>query len=109
MNDGYLTRILSYDPLSPEENNRLAMLAQEGNAQARDLVVLSNSRLVKQLLSKYNCSEFERDDLMQEGLCGILKAIDTYDETKSAFSTLCLLLDSGNDSERYTNYGRFSL
>lgn len=87
MNDGYLTRILSYDPLSPEENNRLAMLAQEGNAQARDLVVLSNSRLVKQLLSKYNCSEFERDDLMQEGLCGILKAIDTYDETKSAFST----------------------
>ena len=49
MNDGYLTKILSYDPLSPEENNRLAMLAQEGNAQARDLVVLSSSRLVKQL------------------------------------------------------------
>ena len=87
MNNEILTELLNYKPLSNEENNRLAVLAQKGDPQARDLVVLSNSRLVKQQISQYNSSELDEDDLMQEGLCGILKAITTYDETKSSFST----------------------
>lgn len=87
MNDEISAEIFNYKPLSNEENNRLAILAQKGDAKARDLVVLSNSRLVKQQISKYNCSEFDQDDLMQEGLYGILKAITTYDATKSSFST----------------------
>lgn len=107
MNKLISQEILEHGILSTEENNRLAILAQQGDDEAKDMVVLNNLRLVVQQVSRYKRKEEDTDDLFQDGVCGLLRAITTYDETKSSFTThavfwiRAMILKSFRDMEEF--------
>lgn len=87
MNVLVLNNLYEHEILSPEENNRLAILAKNGDVEAKDKVVLNNLLLIKRVVNKYKQSDKEYDDLFQTGAYGILRAINTYNEEKGLFST----------------------
>lgn len=87
MNNLISNEISDHNVPDSSENDRLAILAQNGDSNARDQLVLNNLRLVIQLVNKYKQREEDDDDLIQDGICGVLRAINTYNSEKSAFST----------------------
>ena len=50
-------------------------------------LVTDNMHLVYYLINKYYPTFAGNEDVMQEGMLGLCKAADTYDESKSVFST----------------------
>lgn len=73
--------------LSKEEQTELAIKAREGNIEARNRLVVSNLRFIKQMAKKYIRDGISFDDLVDEGIFGMMEAIKDYDETKGAFTT----------------------
>lgn len=79
-----------YPLLSPEEELRLAVACKAGDQEARDTLIQSNVRLVFKLAQKYWSSKKARssfsgntwdasiDDLIQDGMVGLITAIDSY-------------------------------
>lgn len=60
----------------------------ENDQQARDLLVSHNLRLVRKVASRYIWSKLELADLIQEGVIGLMTAIEKFDYTKGfSFST----------------------
>ncbi len=53
--------------------------SQEGDMEARDLVVEGNLKLVLSVIKKFNNRGENLDDLFQVGAMGLLKAIDNFD------------------------------
>lgn len=63
-------------------------LSKEGNNEALTLIITRYKPAVEVLASKYSDSPIERDDLIQEGMIGLLAAIKSFDCSKgSAFRT----------------------
>ena len=56
--------------------------ARNGDASARHSLIEHNLRLVAHIVKKYNTSERETDDLISIGTIGLIKAIDTFDNSK---------------------------
>jgi len=53
-------------------------------------IAVRHSNLVKRYLRMFKVPRFypgDKEDLLQVGMIGLLRAIETYDETKSAFET----------------------
>lgn len=87
MNKEILKSMSDTDILDKEENNMLAILAKNGDKKAKEKLILHNCKIIIKL-AKTLCSNFLlEDDLFNEGIIGILSAIETYDDTKSSFST----------------------
>lgn len=60
----------------------------EDDQRARDLLVSHNLRLVRKIASRYFWSKLELADLIQEGVIGLMTAIEKFDYTKGfSFST----------------------
>lgn len=73
--------------LDKEENNRLAILAKNGDEKAKEKLILHNCKIISKL-AKTLCSNVSlEDDLFNEGVIGLLSAIETYDDSRSSFST----------------------
>ncbi len=69
-------------PLSQEdEKHYLQQYKQNGDKNARELLIKHNLRLVAHIVKKYQSSE-DSDDLISTGTIGLIKAIDTYDDEK---------------------------
>lgn len=68
-----------YEPIAKEDTYRLINQAQNGDRNARELIVTQNIGLVKNLAMKYASAYYEPDDLMQVGFVGLVKAIDRFD------------------------------
>ena len=64
--------------LDEKEKRRLLKLAREGDAEARDALVLGNLRLVLSVVSKFSQKKEGADDLFQVGCIGLIKAIDNF-------------------------------
>ena len=63
--------------------------------QNTPLVHYFANRNCNQVYNGYNCPKIEKDELVQEGMYGLLRAIDKYDPKKGdKILNLCLLLDS---------------
>ena len=74
--------------LSREEETRLAKLAFEGDAEAKQQLVNANLRLVVSIAKKYNYSALEFLDLIQEGNLGLMKAAEKFEYKRGhKFST----------------------
>lgn len=56
--------------------------ARNGDVSARHSLIEHNLRLVAHIVKKYNTSERETDDLISIGTIGLIKAIDTFDNSK---------------------------
>lgn len=62
-----------------EEELELGRRAQEGELEARNLLIESNMKLVESLWKPYERPGRKEDDIKQDGFLGMLKAVDTYD------------------------------
>lgn len=69
------------------EDAMLVSSAQQGDSLAFALLIHRYSRMMNSYIGTLAVSESAREDLLQEGLIGLLKAVRTYDEGKAKFST----------------------
>ncbi len=79
-----------------QRNRELVLRAQSGDEAAAELLVIENTALVKSLALKFRDRGTELEDLIQIGMIGMLKAINSFDvERGTAFSTYAVPLIIG--------------
>lgn len=71
--------------------NDLVNSAKQGNARAFELLAAKYQRLLDWYVRQLNLPVSEKDDFIQEGLIGLLKAVRTYDSKSSSFLTYASL------------------
>ena len=72
-----------YNTLSADEEHKLALRSNKGDKSARDLLILSNIRFVIYYAKKFSSySYLEEDDLIQEGITGMVYAAEKFDAEK---------------------------
>ncbi|MRG86469.1 RNA polymerase sporulation sigma factor SigF [Salinibacillus xinjiangensis] len=65
--------------LSDKEVKKLIFDSQQGDQDARDLLVEKNTRLVWSVVQRFLNRGYDADDLFQIGSIGLLKSIDKFD------------------------------
>ena len=84
----YLKEIGQIPLLDPKEEPIIAQRIQEGDEEAKQILISSNLRLVVSIAKKYVGRGMLFLDLIQEGNCGLIKAVDKFDYKKGfKFST----------------------
>lgn len=79
-----------------EKNRELLILAQAGDEQALEQLVVDNMALVRSVAIKFKDRGTEFEDLVQIGTIGMLKAIHSFEvERGTAFSTYAVPLIVG--------------
>ncbi|MCR2042967.1 RNA polymerase sporulation sigma factor SigF [Anaerosalibacter massiliensis] len=74
--------------LSHEETMKLIVEAQNGNEEAKEILVSRNIGLVRSVLKGFTNRGYDTEDLFQIGCIGLLKAIDKFDASYNVkFST----------------------
>ena len=87
--------------LSEEEKKRLFDRIEEGDARARQQFIEGNLRLVLSVVSRFNNSGEDPDDLFQVGCIGLIKALDNFDRSLNVkFSTYAVPMIIG-ECRRY--------
>ena len=71
-----------FNILSREEEFELAIQAANGNAKARNLLVLSNIPYAIKYSRSFRRYNFDDEDLVQIGLIGLIEAVDKFDFEK---------------------------
>ena len=69
-------------PLSAKEESELFERWKAGDKVARGLLIEHNLRLVAHIVKKYVQPDRESEDLLSTGTIGLIKAIDTFDDSK---------------------------
>ena len=69
-------------PLSKEENNELFIEFFNGDLLARDKLIIHNQRLAFIIAQKYATNSYEMEEYFCEGIIGLVKAVDTYNNEK---------------------------
>lgn len=67
--------------LTNAENNALFERFRAGDESAKDELVNGNLKLVLSILKRFGNTKHNMDDLFQEGVKGLIKAIDNFDIT----------------------------
>ena len=65
-------------PLTAEEELYYLTRSQNGDLEARNLLVEHNLRLVAHIVKKYNSHERDMEDTISTGTIGLIKAINTF-------------------------------
>lgn len=65
-------------PLSDEEEDKYLRQYSEGDADAKNILIEHNLRLVAHVTKKYQSSGMDADDLISIGTIGLIKAVSTY-------------------------------
>lgn len=86
MDDKYL----SYD------DDSLILMIRSGNREQASELITRYLPLIRHKASSYRLPGMEPDDIVQEGLLGLIKAIDLYDSTRSSFSTFASICISSS-------------
>lgn len=71
-------------PLTSAEEKYYLQRFQEGDSEAKNILIERNLRLVAHVVKKYQGAEEDLDDLISIGTIGLIKAVSTFDQTKSA-------------------------
>ena len=66
------------EPLSKEEEEKYVKLMQEGDVNAKNILIEHNLRLVVYLSKKYENTKVDLEDLVSIGTIGLIKGINTY-------------------------------
>jgi len=69
-------------PLSANDERDCLIKCKEGDEEARGTLIVHNLRLVAHIVKKYSLVDKETDDLISIGTIGLIKAIDTFDNSK---------------------------
>lgn len=71
-----------------ERAHELAVRLRDGDESARSQLVTENLPLVRKILGSFYCRPSERDDALQEGVVGLMRAVELFSPEKGfAFST----------------------
>lgn len=69
-------------PLTAREEREALAAMHAGDTTARQRLIEHNLRLVAHIIKKYYAGAKDQDDLVSIGTIGLIKAVDTFDETK---------------------------
>src|SRR5918998_1038774 len=84
----FLNEVGRYRLLTAEEEVELAKRIERGDKEAKDLMINSNLRLVVSIAKKYQGHGLSLLDLIQEGIIGLIRAVEKFDWRKGfKFST----------------------
>ncbi len=75
----YINEIIKYPLLSAQEERSLSKRIQEGDNQAKQILINSNLRYVVSIAHKYTKNEDTLMDCIQEGSLGLMVAASKYD------------------------------
>lgn len=82
------------DPLPAEEERRCLEAMAQGNELAREKLIEHNLRLVAHIAKKYASPKRDSDDLISIGTVGLIKAVSTFNTSKSktlaAYAARCI-------------------
>ena len=70
--------------LSSEEEKKYIKLLEQGDVEAKNILISHNLRLVAHIVKKYSNSSKDADDLISVGAIGLIKAINSYSSEKGA-------------------------
>ena len=69
-------------PLSPKEEAEMLKRMEQGDKNARGILIERNLRLVSHIVKKYYSKTNDTDDLISIGTIGLIKGIDTFNANK---------------------------
>ena len=75
----FFQEVERYALLTADEEVALAQRAEQGDREARDRMVTANLRLVISIARRYQHMGLSLLDLIQEGVLGLIRAVDKYD------------------------------
>lgn len=70
------------EPLSPEEEKMYLKKYENGDEEARNILIEKNLRLVAHVAKKYSSSNVSTDDLISIGTIGLIKGINSFKTSK---------------------------
>ena len=71
-------------PLSHGEEKLYLKRCKEGDQTARNMLIKHNMRLVAHVVKKYQCQDYDTEDLLSAGTIGLIKAVNTFDVDKGS-------------------------
>ena len=66
-------------PLDAGEEHEAFIRAREGDAKAREKLIVHNLRLVSHIVRKYYSAASDQEDLVSLGTVGLIKGVDSFD------------------------------
>jgi RNA polymerase primary sigma factor len=75
----FLNEIGRHRLLTPDEEIELSKRIERGDLDAKDRMINANLRLVVSIAKKYQGSELTLLDLIQEGILGLIRAVEKFD------------------------------
>ena len=80
---GYISNnSLFPEPLDSDEEKIYLERFKQGDEEARNILIERNLRLVAHVCKKYSTSNVELDDLISIGTIGLIKGINSFDDSK---------------------------
>lgn len=76
--------VLNYSILQSQDDEILCRMAQKGNRDAEEILVSRYHRLVRSAARPFFLTGGDTEDLLQEGMFGLIKAIREYDNHRDA-------------------------
>ncbi|MBO7178095.1 MAG: sigma-70 family RNA polymerase sigma factor, partial [Clostridia bacterium] len=70
------------EPLGAEEERRYVKLSEEGDQDARNVLVERNLRLVVYIAKRFDNTGVDLEELVSVGTIGLIKAVKSYDSEK---------------------------
>lgn len=81
-------------PLTAKEEKYYLQKYQEGDEEAKQILIEHNLRLVAHVAKKYQNSEEDSEDMISIGTIGLIKAVMTFDPAKNnrlaAYAARCI-------------------
>lgn len=81
-------------PPSAKEEREYLRRCRAGDKEARNMLIERNLRLVAYIARKYCSMERDMDDLISIGTIGLIKAVDSFDESKgirlASYASRCI-------------------
>ncbi len=82
------------DELANMNDEDIISLIKSGNAEAQNFLINKYKEIVNMKVNKYFMIGAEKEDIVQEGMIGLFKAIRSFDSTKQnsfkSFANLCV-------------------
>lgn len=69
-------------PLNSSDEKKYLDLLKKGDQKAKEIIIKHNLRLVAHIIKKYYSQDSQNEELISVGTVGLIKAINTFDNSK---------------------------